>query len=133
MVRGRKAIFILIFCFLPLTLKAYDQDFVVWKKLAFFVVSWVEKVNSNFQYTQENPQIFQVNNFYIARFSKINPETISFHLKKSTNGYLGILEYDEVIYQSQSLNLTDLKQKPFTPIKIRRLTEIFRYNGSNWQ
>jgi len=133
MFRGRRVFLVFLFLLLPLNLQAQDQDFLVWKKLAFFVISWVENINNNFQYSPQQPQIVQVNNLYVASFSKINPESISFHLKKTPNSYLGILEYDEVIYQAQALTLESLRQTPFVPVKVRRLTEIFRYNGSSWE
>ncbi|SDN99114.1 hypothetical protein SAMN04488516_1154 [Desulfonauticus submarinus] len=110
-----------------------DQDLIIWKKLALFIASWIEQVETNFQYTSNNPQIIQNGQIYILQFSKINPESIVFRLKKTPDSYLGILEYDEVIYQATSTDLNQLKNTTCYPVKIRRLTEIFHYTNQGWQ
>jgi len=104
------------------------------KELYSFSHKWIKKVQKHLNYTKNHPKIKKnKDNSYTLEYSQIAPTSLQTNVKQHQKTYLGIVKYKEVIYRASAKNKNDLKQIQATPVKVRHITEIFRYTPNGWK
>lgn len=105
------------------------------REFALFASDWIEKINRNYAFRQDNIEIIPQKNFYIGRYSAVQKDSVLWSVKKVSNSpltYLGFLEYLEWTFESTAQTHEQAALGPFTPVKGRKVTEIFRYGHNKW-
>ncbi len=113
-----------------------DDSHVLHASFLEFSFSRINIINRNYIHTPENIFIEPVDALFVARYKKVEPSSISIEVKNtgsSMTPFIGILKYTESVYESNGGCRIGVIDGPFSPVRHRRVTEIFRYVQNRWE
>ncbi|WP_150112212.1 hypothetical protein [Desulfonatronovibrio hydrogenovorans] len=96
----------------------------------------IRTINRSFVHTPENIFIEARDALFVGRYLKVDPSTITVEVKPTNSGmtpFIGIMQYIESTYESHGPCQVTASQGPFSPVRYRKITEIFRYVQNSWE
>ncbi len=123
---------------------AFSQDFPVvlgkdhplHDSFLDFAFSRVNIINQNFIHSPDNIFIDSAGPVILSRYHTVYRTSISIEVKKVNSGlnpYIGVLQYVEIVYESNGTCTTSVADCRFNPVINRKVTEIFRFVQDRWQ
>ena len=109
------------------------------KRLEFelFAKSKVQQLNRNHIFSRSRMEITkQLDGTYLARYHQIDGSKMGIKVRRSESGaipYVGILSYQERVFESTAKTLEQLDQSTFTVVKIIPNRHIFSYQKGIWK
>lgn len=100
-----------------------------------FARTWVHRLSENFEGKKENPVILKRDGQYVAQFITIDDGSLSTRVDKTSSSdapYIGIMTYDEYLYESNGENPQIAQRGSFRIVKKTRITEIFLFRKGHW-
>ena len=115
-----------------------DKDLLAMEKeFNAFVHSKVKQFNSNLIYKKDKLQVVQQDDgSYKARFHEIDKSTLKSNVSRSaskSSPYVGVLSYQEKIYEASGDSASACKNGKFTVVQITPNRHIFSYSKGNWR
>ena len=81
-----------------------------------------------------NKDVRKVGNEYVASYVDVDTNNVSTEMKPGANGqYVGFIRYQEHFYECRGATRQAALSAPCTQVKSRRLNELIRYDGKEWQ
>ena len=109
------------------------------KRLEFelFAKSKVQQLNRNHIFSRSRMEITkQLDGTYLARYHQIDGSKMGIKVRRSESGtipYVGIISYQEQVFESTAKTLEQLDQSTFTIVKIIPNRHIFSYQKGIWK
>ncbi len=113
-----------------------EKDHALHAQFLDFSFSRIQILNRNFMHNPDNIFVEPRDPFFVARYHKVEPASVTVEVKKTNSGmtpYIGVLRYTEIIYESNGGCSISVVEGPFSPVHYRKVTEIFRYVQNRWQ
>ncbi len=67
-------------------------------------------------------------NKYVASYVEIDSQNIQTELRTNNNSYVGIIKYQELLYECQGTSKEAALSAPCSKVRTRRMTEILGYD-----
>ena len=101
-----------------------------------FAKTKVQKLNSNHQYSRSRMQVKKDSNgLYCARYHEIDDSSLKYKVRRSKSKsvpYVGILSYQEQIFEAYGASPAECKKGKFTPVAVIPNKHIFSYKKGAW-
>ena len=115
-----------------------DQELV--KKSAQFedfAVTKVQQLNRNHVLSKEHMQVTRLaDGSYKGRYHQIDEQTMAVKVRRSSSKsipYVGIISYQEQIFEAQAPSRDQLNDKEFDVVQIIPNKHLFSYKKGTWQ
>ena len=112
-----------------------QRDHALHSHFEAFALSRIGLLNRNYIHTQDNIHVEAGNPHFTARYCSVDPSTIAVEVKmtgSSVTPYVGVLRYIESTYESSGPCAASASKGPFSPVRNRQVTEIFRFSRNDW-
>ena len=81
-----------------------------------------------------NKEVKKVGNEYVASYVDVDTNNVTTEMKPGANGqYVGFIRYQEHFFECRGATRQAALSAPCTQVKSRRLNELIRYDGKEWQ
>ena len=100
-----------------------------------FARQWLERINLSYRFTSDNAELLDRDGAYVARFFRVEPDTLSVRVKPSSHQstpYVGVMRYVEYEYECPGQTPRAARVGPCAKVRGSRITEIFRYAEGRW-
>jgi hypothetical protein len=100
-----------------------------------FVQGWVKKLQTAYLYTHESPEVVEKDGRYVARYYHLDPGSMKTDVKRAsgeTNVFTGVLQYNEILFQSTGQTRDLAQTGPYSVKCVRQMVEIFLYDKGTW-
>ena len=109
------------------------------KRLEFegFAKTKVQQLNQNHIFSRSRMEIIKkADGTYRGRYHQIDDSTMDVKVRRSQSGaipYVGVLSYQEQVFESTASTLEQLDQGSFAVVKIIPNRHIFSYQKGTWR
>ncbi|MBN2428839.1 MAG: hypothetical protein JXK94_10935 [Deltaproteobacteria bacterium] len=101
-----------------------------------FAQAKIKKLNNNHQHSRSRMQIQKTGNgLYCARFHEIDGSSLKYKVRRSKSKsvpYVGILSYQERVYEALGRSPEDCKNGKFAAISVIPNKHIFSFKKGAW-
>ncbi len=81
-----------------------------------------------------NKEVRKQGNEFVATYLEVDVNNVSTEMKPGTNGqYVGFIRYQEHIYECRGATRQAALSAPCQQVRSRRLNELIRFDGKEWQ
>lgn len=101
-----------------------------------FSFARINILNRSYIHTPENILIELAGASFVASYRRVEPSSINVEVRQTGSPrtpFIGVLRYTESVYESNGGCRIGVIDGPFSPVRHRRVTEIFRYVQNRWQ
>ena len=100
-----------------------------------FADYWVNKVSSSYIHGPGNIEVVNEGGKFIARYTDIDRKSVKLWIKEKPykhTPFVGLMRYQEYSYEAVGDTPDEALGGKFDIVRRLRITEIFRYSGTNW-
>ena len=100
-----------------------------------FARQWLQRINLSYRFTPDNAELLDRDGDYVARYYRVEPETLSVKVKPSSHQstpFVGVMRYVEFEYECPGQTPRAALSGPCAKVRGSRITEIFRYAEGRW-